>query len=584
MASVKNDLRPLSRAIDATYAEIEHIVPLSRMLAMREIFHASPLLEMIRSILQRAIWSAGMGFFKEDLSKKEGNFTNAGHRVEWKPPPHVLAAINEYWEVFKHNVLDSILCYGFVVVHFQYPEERLDEEEEVYPYPTVVAPELYRLLVKTSLEGGTRLVALSTKSQEELPNTVVYSNLGYNVQPDGRLNSLIAKSYYNIQFLRTHIQTQMYLHKIRCQPTIVLEKDTNKNKNEAAAAALGQTMSLTNNLTSDGSLRGLNFADRPNTTNIMEMDNFPVNVQPEVEMNNNDLLFNALRHHDYVERGDYRAANAALNMNNQSSAPRRLGVCAGIPLKNGESAKFAPLPSEGGNFHHTRHAMVESIATTFGIPLSILMGSALSSHGRGSLGENSSRVIHSMFRLTVNEWRSRISSVLTKCFSECYFNLLMKLETKQETKEKTKEKTKAKTKEKNPLNVHVEKRRRTVHLDFNPTTFVDNQELRELYEWGVIGWEIFSRFSMSNASLRIEDREKKPPPHPLGVGIDTEKGSGDKSGDKNADNGKPKTKPKALNGDKKKRKTDINSGAQSTAKKPKVENSNNTLEIIVKKG
>ena len=51
---------------------------------------------------------------------------------------------------------------------------------------------------------------------------------------------------------------------------------------------------------------------------------------------------------------------------------------------------------------------------------------------------------------------------------------------------------------------------------------MDNHELRELYAWGILSYEVFSRYAMSNASLPVEDRNKNPPDHPLGLGYEND--------------------------------------------------------------
>ena len=64
---------------------LQHLVPLRDMLHLRDLYHQSALLEQIRSVLQKSVWSAGMGFFREKVG--EGKFRNRGHRVPWHPPP-----------------------------------------------------------------------------------------------------------------------------------------------------------------------------------------------------------------------------------------------------------------------------------------------------------------------------------------------------------------------------------------------------------------------------------------------------------------------------------------------------------------
>ena len=171
MASGSGNL-PLGREPTA----IQHIVSLQDMLDLRDLYHHSALLEQLRSLLQKSVWSAGMGFFKEKVG--EGKFSNRGHRVPWRPPPFVESMIEKYWDKLKHDVLDALLCWGFCVVHFQTPRQSgetvADDRENAFPYPTVVPPELYRLMVSTTLTGGTKLVALDVRDRNtELPDCVV---------------------------------------------------------------------------------------------------------------------------------------------------------------------------------------------------------------------------------------------------------------------------------------------------------------------------------------------------------------------------------------------------------------------------
>ena len=81
------------------------------------------------------------------------------------------------------------------------------------------------------------------------------------------------------------------------------------------------------------------------------------------------------------------------------------------------------------------------------------------------------------------------------------------------------------------------------------TTFIDNQELRELYEWGILPWETFSTYALSNASLPVEERNTNPPKHPLGLGYDLEATEAKKP--KETPKPKPKAKPSGKTGGKK---------------------------------
>ena len=115
------------------------------------------------------------------------------------------------------------------------------------------------------------------------------------------------------------------------------------------------------------------------------------------------------------------------------------------------------------------------------------------------------------------------------------------------------------------MDVHTEKRRRMVHVDFHPTTFIDNQELRELYEWGILPWETFSTYALSNASLPAEERNPNPPKHPLGLGYDLEASEAKKPKEK------PKPKPNAKPGGTGAKSNGAKSNSAKSGKKRKAE-------------
>ena len=52
----------------------------------------------------------------------------------------------------------------------------------------------------------------------------------------------------------------------------------------------------------------------------------------------------------------------------------------------------------------------------------------------------------------------------------------------------------------------------TRRVYFPITPFVPNEELRRLYEQGVISWDSYATYALRNVSLPLEDKQKGPPP------------------------------------------------------------------------
>ena len=56
------------------------------------------------------------------------------------------------------------------------------------------------------------------------------------------------------------------------------------------------------------------------------------------------------------------------------------------------------------------------------------------------------------------------------------------------------------------------KKKYKVKVYFPVTPFVSNDELRKLYEQGIISWKSYGQYALRNISLPLEDLEKKAPP------------------------------------------------------------------------
>lgn len=447
---------------DVSEPTLSNMVSLQTMLTVREMYQSSSLLEEIRSLLQKSVWSAGMALFREDVGKTgAGNFTRRGHRVPWNPPSHVRETLEDRWEIFKHDLLDSLLCFGFAVVHFTYFKKAglsvVDPRQNDYPFPTIVAPELYRLMVKTTMHG-TQLLAVNSATMEELSDCRVFGNFGYNPSVSGKLNSVVRKSFADVYHLEQLSASAMRARDLRCNPTVFIETQADVSKNEGEAAVACQQNTLAQTL-------GISPADNLEAQNVLQGQvplHLGANREQRIEADRE--LFRFARHTLALRRGDFEGAAMAGAPASSSAKPvRRWGVSNGIPLKAGEQAKVVPTPNESGNFAPQKHSLMESIAGVFGVPLGVLKGSAFSSSNRG-VGVAGTRVVHAMYRLTVNEWRRRVSDVLTKCFGECYYELLAAEKIPGESTQ----------------DILAEKRRRLIQVSFHPTTFVDNDDLREL--------------------------------------------------------------------------------------------------------
>lgn len=479
-------------------SDVQAIIPLGQLQKLRYLYMQNPLVEHIRSVLMKSIWSGGVHLYK--VSKEGGHFTNDEKKERWTPPPAIQHTLETRWDSFKVEVFDSLLMYGWVCVHFRQIKDKTSGETTTVPH--VVPIELYRMLVSTTLESGTSLHALHVREQCELPDTVVFHRFSYDPTPQGMMTSLLAKASAEISYLTDHAATAMMVRRLRCRPTVVIEKGVGV-KNEGSGNAAAQRTALLDGIHAD--TIGYEAADRPGATNVLTGHvAVPVGVNLEEDLNLGEKSYNRARHRNALQRGDVTEAARLSAIDWEGEGVRPMGSCTGIALKSGEQARFAPTLGESNDFETTRRSLLESIGGVFGVPLSVLSGGGRSGGGNSAVGAEHTRTVHAMYRLGVQEWRKRLSSVLTDCFTECYFDLLVS--------EKSTEKT--------DVDPYKEKKYRTVHIDFAPSTFVGNEALREVFEWGVIDFKTFGQYCLSNLGLPSDVQVVKPPKdNPLGVGL-----------------------------------------------------------------
>ena len=181
-------------------SDLQSIISTDTLKRIRFLFKKHPLMEQIRSVLQKSIWSGGVNLYKVD--KEASHFLNGEKRVKWNPPPRVQHSLDTRWDCLKYDILDHLLCYGWVCIKFNEIKARGEEEPEIVPF--VVPSEFYRMCVTTNLEDGTVLRALNVRDQDEIENCVVFHHFGFDPTPDGRLNSLVSKAASAITFMMNH--------------------------------------------------------------------------------------------------------------------------------------------------------------------------------------------------------------------------------------------------------------------------------------------------------------------------------------------------------------------------------------------
>ena len=323
-------------------SDLQSIISTDALKRLRFLYKKHPLMEQIRSVLQKSIWSGGVNLYK--VNKEASHFLNGEKRIPYTPPPRVQHSLDTRWDYLKYEILDHLLCYGWVVIKFNEIKEKTEEEPEIVPF--VVPVEFYRMCVTTNLEDGSVLRALNVRDQDEIENCVVFHRFGYDPTPDGRINSLVSKAAAAITFMMNHETTDSIVRQLRCRPTAYVEKGS-LTKNENQGTALGQSRALLEGLESDS--LGYTTVDHMNATSVKEGQvPLPFGYSLDADMQRNDLMYKRAKHKAAMERGDPVAA-AAVGLDTETNTQRNMGSMTGIVMGAGETVKFAPSISEASN-------------------------------------------------------------------------------------------------------------------------------------------------------------------------------------------------------------------------------------------
>ena len=108
------------------------------------------------------------------------------------PDPSIMDSFNIHWRSFVADAIDSILCFGFLVVYF--PKDSLKRK-----YPAVLDYKKYKL----SCNNGK--FELET---EENTNATLYMDFGYVPLRDGSLTSIVSKLRSKSIFVEAHVLPQ----------------------------------------------------------------------------------------------------------------------------------------------------------------------------------------------------------------------------------------------------------------------------------------------------------------------------------------------------------------------------------------
>jgi hypothetical protein len=286
-----------------------------------------------------------------------------------------------------------------------------------------------------------------------IKNAHVFSNFGFNPLPTGEIVSIVQKVLPQLVFLKKLRETCLQMEYKRSQVVVFSEI----KESTSAAAKEGVDYDF--------------YADA-SAGEIRDDMKFSRNGSAVNQYNDQINLYD-----QYLGRlHAKKASNAMENV---------------VPLPSGHSMKAPPMTTGRSDIVALHKTMEEEICATIGIPRSMVIAD-----GGGGLGHSTdTQGIHETFMHTLMWWKKKIGTVLTFLYNRINIS-------------KIKDSIDF-AKEKDP---HEAKANHSFNVYFPVTPYVGNDQLRILYEQGIIPWDIYAKYALLNVSLPLEIMKKGPPP------------------------------------------------------------------------
>lgn len=318
-------------------------------------------------------------------------------------------------------------------------------------FPTVMKHGTYWLKIKITKRNEYEFIAYEKGAAEkELRNVVIFNHFGFPPH-NGVIDSLVEKALPKLQYMKLIRQTSIRMEIARSNPQYFSEiKDSGNGQQNR---------------------EGIDFdfyadANAAETSDDMK---FQRNQSAIAMLTQQKDLYES-----YLNANHAAKASAALE--NVTQMPM------GHVIKNGA---FNTGRNDLVNIHKL---LQEEVCATFGVPRSLMFSDGPGNRSNDTVGS------HASFMHTLLWWKKKLSVVLSECYNSINAENIMKdIQIK--------------------ANDCVDdlKRKYKVNVYFPVTPFVSNDELRKLYEQGVISWKSYGEYALRNISLPIEDLQPKAP-------------------------------------------------------------------------
>ena len=329
-------------------------------------FNQSPILHMCRHLISSQLLNNGIQFCYGKCKEKN---------VDMNAQRELL--VEEKWVPFCCDLIDSILCYGFAVVH-------------IGEYPNILKIGTYWIKISVEKEGFDWKVYKRASVDEEMENTYVFSV--YDPMMDGTINSPVRKVIPRLLFLKKMRESATLMEQNRAHPIVYSEIKEGQNQGEK---------------------EGVDYDFYANA-GVSE-----TNAEFKYSRNKNAVsLLNQQKDLFDQYLGKKHAMVANKNLTNV------------IPLPLGHQMKAPPMNTGRTDLVMLHKTIEEEVCATLGVPRSMIISD---SGGGLNTGSNNQESVHETFMHTLMFWKKKLGTILSDIYNILYIDdLKKKIDFKQE--------------------------------------------------------------------------------------------------------------------------------------------------------
>lgn len=321
-------------------------------------------------------------------------------------------------------------------------------------FPSVLKLGSYRLKVTIKHNSYEWNVQGMLDPGKDLKNCEVFDHFGMSPRMDGTLTSPVSKILPRLLFLKKLRETCIDMELRKANPHVFTEiKESNSTAHKEGV--------------------DYDFYADAGASEARDDMQFARNKSAVEMLNRQKELYE-----EYMGRG--QAIKATQNLNNV------------VQLPMGHHVVNPQINSGRTDLVNLHKIIQEEICAVIGVPRSMMFADT----GKHSSDKEG---IHDSFMHTLLWYKKKLGIMLSDVYNTLYTDKIMKnINFKKETNR--------------GRDVYDLKRKHKVQVFFPVTPFIPNEQLRKLYEHGVINWDAFATYSLRNVSLPLSDKQAKAPP------------------------------------------------------------------------